>query len=132
MMIFAGEFTGTEWYMILLYVLLAALVIGLTLFLYFHFNKGKKEAKEEERQSEAYVEKTSAVAALFGGKDNIVSIEIRGSRVVVNCHSTAMISPQELDKENLKGSIIMGSKVIFPVGSKAEEFAAELKKKIDG
>lgn len=127
-----GQFTGGEWYMILVYVILAIAIIGLSIFLYFHFSKGKKEAKEEQKQSEVYVEKTSEVAKLFGGKENIISIEIRGSRVVVNCHSTKDIKPQELDKEGLKGSIIMGNKVFFAVGSKAEEFASELKKKIDG
>ena len=66
------------------------------------------------------------------GKENIISIEIRGSRVVVNVKTTNGIDSKKLDEEGLKGSIIMGQKVMFPVGSQAEEFAKDLKNKIDG
>lgn len=129
-MSYLADFTGGEWYMILAYVLLA--VFALFFPLLFFLRRNQKKASEERKESEAYVQKSSVVATLFGGKANIVSIEIRGSRVSVNVKTTEGIEPEKLDQNGLKGSIIMGSKVIFPVGSKAEEFAKELQKKIDG
>lgn len=124
-------FTGYEWYMILVYVLIAA-AIGFTLFLVFRPSKAQKKKEQEARESQTFVEKTNIIAELFGGKDNVKSIEIKGSRVVVNCKSTKSIEPKKLDEQGLKGSIITASSVTFPVGSKAEEFAVDLKNKIDG
>lgn len=119
-----------SWYMILVYVIVGLLIIGLIIFLSIKFKKKSKEQIEQE-ESESYVQKTGRVAEIFGGRDNIVSLEIKGSRVIVNVKSTSGIEPSKLDSEGLNGSIIMGDKVIFPVGSKAEEFAENLRKKID-
>lgn len=127
-----STFTGYEWYMILIYVVVVLGLVGLIIYLCIHFSKGKIKNREEKKESEVYVQKTSQVAQIFGGKENIISIEIRGSRVVVNVKTTNGIDPKKLDEEGLKGSIIMGQKVMFPVGSQAEEFAKDLKNKIDG
>lgn len=127
-----STFTGYEWYMILIYVVVVLGLVGLITYLCIHFSKGKIKNREEKKESEVYVQKTSQVAQIFGGKENIISIEIRGSRVVVNVKTTKGIDPKKLDEEGLKGSIIMGQKVMFPVGSQAEEFAKDLKNKIDG
>lgn len=127
-----STFTGYEWYMILIYVIVVLGLVGLITYLCIHFSKGKIKNREEKKESEVYVQKTSQVAQIFGGKENIISIEIRGSRVVVNVKTTNGINPKKLDEEGLKGSIIMGQKVMFPVGSQAEEFAKDLKNKIDG
>lgn len=127
-----STFTGYEWYMILIYVVVVLGLVGLITYLCIHFSKEKIENREEKKESEVYVQKTSQVAQIFGGKENIISIEIRGSRVVVNVKTTNGIDPKKLDEEGLKGSIIMGQKVMFPVGSQAEEFAKDLKNKIDG
>lgn len=127
-----SRFTGYEWYMILIYVVVVLGLVGLITYLCIHFSKGKIKNREEKKESEVYVQKTSQVAQIFGGKENIISIEIRGSRVVVNVKTTNGIDPKKLDEEGLKGSIIMGQKVMFPVGSQAEEFAKDLKNKIDG
>lgn len=127
-----STFTGYEWYMILIYVIVVLGLVGLITYLCIHFSKGKIKNREEKKESEVYVQKTSQVAQIFGGKENIISIEIRGSRVVVNVKTTSGIDPKKLDEEGLKGSIIMGQKVMFPVGSQAEEFAKDLKNKIDG
>lgn len=126
-----STFTGYEWYMILIYVVVVLGLVGLITYLCIHFSKGKIKNREEKKESEVYVQKTSQVAQIFGGKENIISIEIRGSRVVVNVKTTNGINPKKLDEEGLKGSIIMGQKVMFPVGSQAEEFAKDLKNKID-
>lgn len=127
-----STFTGYAWYMILIYVVVVLGLVGLITYLCIHFSKGKIKNREEKKESEVYVQKTSQVAQIFGGKENIISIEIRGSRVVVNVKTTNGIDPKKLDEEGLKGSIIMGQKVMFPVGSQAEEFAKDLKNKIDG
>lgn len=127
-----STFTGYEWYMILIYVVVVLGLVGFITYLCIHFSKGKIKNREEKKESEVYVQKTSQVAQIFGGKENIISIEIRGSRVVVNVKTTNGIDPKKLDEEGLKGSIIMGQKVMFPVGSQAEEFAKDLKNKIDG
>ena len=132
MPLFDSTFTGYEWYMILIYVVVVLGLIGPITYLCIHFSKGKIKNREEKKESEVYVQKTSQVAQIFGGKENIISIEIRGSRVVVNVKTTNGIDPKKLDEEGLKGSIIMGQKVMFPVGSQAEEFAKDLKNKIDG
>lgn len=118
--------------MILIYVVVVLGLVGLITYLCIHFSKRKIKNREEKKESEVYVQKTSQVAQIFGGKENIISIEIRGSRVVVNVKTTNGIDPKKLDEEGLKGSIIMGQKVMFPVGSQAEEFAKDLKNKIDG
>lgn len=127
-----STFTGYEWYMILIYVVVVLGLVGFITYLCIHFSKEKIKNREEKKESEVYVQKTSQVAQIFGGKENIISIEIRGSRVVVNVKTTNGIDPKKLDEEGLKGSIIMGQKVMFPVGSQAEEFAKDLKNKIDG
>lgn len=132
MALIGSTFTGYEWYMILIYVVVVLGLVGLITYLCIHFSKGKIKNREEKKESEVYVQKTSQVAQIFGGKENIISIEIRGSRVVVNVKTTNGIDPKKLDEEGLKGSIIMGQKVMFPVGSQAEEFAKDLKNKIDG
>lgn len=131
MPLFDSTFTGYEWYMILIYVVVVLGLVGFITYLCIHFSKGKIKNREEKKESEVYVQKTSQVAQIFGGKENIISIEIRGSRVVVNVKTTNGIDPKKLDEEGLKGSIIMGQKVMFPVGSQAEEFAKDLKNKID-
>lgn len=132
MALIGSTFTGYEWYMILIYAVVVLGLVGLITYLCIHFSKGKIKNREEKKESEVYVQKTSQVAQIFGGKENIISIEIRGSRVVVNVKTTNGIDPKKLDEEGLKGSIIMGQKVMFPVGSQAEEFAKDLKNKIDG
>ena len=76
MPLFDSTFTGYEWYMILIYVVVVLGLVGLITYLCIHSSKGKIKNREEKKESEVYVQKTSQVAQIFGGKENIISIEI--------------------------------------------------------
>lgn len=90
--------------------------------------KRKIEASKSAEQIEEETE--NAIAVLFGGKDNIVKVFYRGSRVTVQVKDTSVIRSEDFDRADLSGALIMSDRIVFPVGENAAEFCSNLKKKI--
>ena len=86
--------------------------------------EAKKTAVQKEEETE------NAIAVLFGGKSNIVAVTARGSRVTVAVKDTSLLRSQDFDRAGLKGAMIMSDRIVFLVGSNAEEFASNLKRKV--
>lgn len=92
----------------------------------------KRHAKAQQKKKTLQAVKTVAgeLAGRFGGPDNIVAVTVTGSRVTVALKNTESISAGDLEKEGLRGALIMSDKVVFPIGTDAEAFAAELRKRL--
>lgn len=87
-----------------------------------------KEEKKTVEEKKADAEK--AIHILFGGKDNILSIVQRGSRVTVNVKTTQGLKAEDFDKVGLTGAMLMSDKIVFFAGADAPALAANLKKEI--
>ena len=116
-----------------LYVTLAVviLVIILCIFLIVHIlMKNAKKKKAEKSVEEKLTTSTSQLADKFGGKDNIEKIQTSLSRVTV-----IVKDPQKIDKEGIQsilpGSLYMGNKVVFVIGSDSEKFKKLLEENVD-
>lgn len=90
--------------------------------------KARIEAQKTPEQREAETE--NAIAVLFGGRENIIALEARGSRVTIQVKDTTLIRSADFDRAGLKGAMIMSDRIVFPVGANAAEFAENLRAKI--
>lgn len=96
-----------------------------------HHTPEEKRKIEASKSAEQIEEETeNAIAVLFGGKDNIVKVFYRGSRVTVQVKDTSVIRSEDFDRADLSGALIMSDRIVFPVGENAAEFCSNLKKKI--
>lgn len=96
-----------------------------------HHTPEEKRKIEASKSAEQIEEETeNAIAVLFGGKDNIVKVFYRGSRVTVQVKDTSVIRSEDFDRADLSGALIMSDRIVFPVGENAAEFCNNLKKKI--
>lgn len=101
---------------------LACLVILLAFLLHF-LVRARRNRKNERESLKKVTRMADELPARFGGRDNILGIATKGSRVEVEVKSSEGIKADELEKEGLHGAIVMSDKVVFPVGVKADEFA---------
>lgn len=118
------------WFYLIIAVVALAVAGGIGALYYFFVAKKKKIEKTQQIVEKKIDNATSEVAESFGGKENILSISHVGSRVTVNVKSSENISTSKLDSLGLKGAIVMGNKVVFPLGANAQQFYLDLKKKI--
>lgn len=96
----------------------AALLIGTGLFFLIHHLKRKKNEQIVEEKV-----KTSAktIADKFGGRDNILEIVQRGSRVVVTVKDPLLVHQKEI-QEVVESVMFMSNKIVLVIGTKSEQF----------
>lgn len=102
----------------------ALLVVGL-LFLLRHFRRKKAEQVVEEKV------KTSAktIADKFGGRENILEIVQRGSRVVVTVKDPLLVHQKEI-QDAVESVMFMANKVVLVIGTKSEQFKSLLEESV--
>lgn len=111
-------------------VVVGILVVALIVFLVVRAVRLSKIRKSDEEANERVEQSAGNLSTCFGGNDNIVSISQQGSRVTVLLKNPELIDKEAIDKE-LSSVMYMGSKVVFVIGSKSEEFSRLLKENID-
>lgn len=95
-----------------------------------HTQKEKERIEASKTEEEKEAETQNAIAVLFGGKENVTSIEARGSRVTISVKDTSLIHSEDFEKAGIKGAVIMSDRIVFVVGNNAEEFAENLRKEV--
>lgn len=105
-------------------------VVALIVFFVIKTIRLSKIRKSDEEANERVEQSAGNLSTCFGGNDNIVSISQQGSRVTVLLKNPELIDKEAISKE-LSSVMYMGSKVVFVIGSKSEEFSRLLKENID-
>lgn len=112
--------------LIVIFSILGALILGTALYLAIrHFQRKKQDEEVEEKV------KTSAkeISDKFGGRENIVEITQRGSRVIV-----AVKDPLRVDKDEIAATLdsvmFMDKKIVFVIGTKSEQFKKLLEENV--
>ena len=111
-------------------VIAGLLLVGFGIWFCLHLAKKNKIQKSEEALNQKIDTATSKLALSFGGKENIKSIQDRSSRVSVEVFDMEKVNKDEIMKE-LEGVMFMGSKIVFVIGSKSEEFKKLLEEKVE-
>lgn len=104
----------------------AVALIGLAVFLL----ASRLTKKKAERKVEDQV-KTSArsIADKFGGRENILEIVQRGSRVVVTVKDPTAVDQKEIEK-TVDSVLFMSNKVVLVIGTKSEQFKELLQESV--
>ena len=109
----------------------AVVIVGLMLFFVIRKVRQDKKRKQSEIAVNQKVEESAdKLSGCFGGKDNILSISQKGSRVSVSVKDIQLVDHDEINKE-LSSVMFMNNKVVFVIGSKSEEFSKLLQANID-
>ncbi len=112
------------------FVVAGITVVALIVFFVIKTIRLSKIRKSDEEANERVEQSAGNLSTCFGGNDNIVSISQQGSRVTVLLKNPELIDKEAISKE-LSSVMYMGSKVVFVIGSKSEEFSRLLKENID-
>ncbi len=119
--------------MVIYICIIAGCCVVLAVVMFFVFRKvsfNRKKKLSEEACNQKVEESAGKLSTCFGGKDNILSISQKGSRVSVNVKDIHLVNQDEINKE-LSSVMFMNNKVVFVIGSKSEEFSKLLKENID-
>lgn len=100
--------------------LFVIIIIVLAIYLVKQNKKKKKQNAEKKIDSEIK-EVTSSLKDKFGGKDNILEISSKGSRVTVVLKDISLINKDEINK-TFDNVMFMSNKVVFLIGSDSEKF----------
>lgn len=111
-----GTFNWT--FLILIGCVVLVLVLMVIVALYYR-NKKKKLNKQDNTIS---LDDNKWVNAL-GGKENLVSLEARGSRLIVVAKDYAIINKDELRELGVISTISSQSKITFVLKDKAENIS---------
>ncbi len=110
---------------IVLSVVLGVLFLTLLGLSLYTMIKKHKIKKSEQKVTQQINDSTTGLILALGGKDNIKTVEVMGSRVRVLLNDYEKINREEVLK--LHDSVLfMNDKVTFVVGSLSQEFAAKL------
>ncbi len=114
---------------IILIVIIAVIAVILVILSIYLIHK-KKIADSNRKADEIVQSSAIKVSDKFGGRDNIVQISSKGSRVTV-----LVKDPTIVDKESISSILeqvmFMGDKVVFVIGSKSEYFKELLEENVD-
>ena len=85
---------------------------------------------QEDQKIEEKV-KTSAkeLSDKFGGRENIVEIVQKGSRVIVTVKDPVAVDKDEISR-SLDSVMFMSNKIVFVIGTKSEQFKALLEENV--
>ena len=115
---------------IILVATLAPIAIGVLILFLLLNQRNKNKTIESEKKVTIKIEtSTSELALLFGGKQNVESINNSSSRVTIVVKDESKLDSKKIE-EQFKDVLFTNNKVIFVVGEKAEEFSSQLKNKI--
>ncbi len=112
--------------LIVVFSILGALLIALGIaILVRHLVRKKQDQIVEEKV------KTSAkeLSDKFGGRDNIVEITQRGSRVIVSVREPLKVHKDEITA-TLDSVMFMDKKIVFVIGTKSEQFKKLLEENV--
>lgn len=117
-------------WMYVLIALAACLVIGALISVIFIINK-KKRIKESEKKVEEKIQTSAShLSTLFGGKENILEITSRGSRVSITLKDMNTVDKEAIMKE-LDSCMFMGNRIVFVIGSRSGDFEKLLSENIE-
>lgn len=115
-----------------LYVALAVIIVVVLVALILIIRilvRSSKKKKAEKKVDETITSSTSQLADKFGGKDNIEKIQTSMSRVVVLVKDSTIIDKEGINSV-LPGSMFMGNKIVFVIGSDSEKFKKLLEENV--
>lgn len=98
-------------------ILLALMIVMIVLYV----KQSKKEKKEEESNL--------AIASCFGSKDNIVSCEAKGSRLVLVLNDYDKVDETKLKELGITSIIKQTNKITLIAGSSAKQLEELINKK---
>lgn len=101
-----NEFNASYWWV---YIILALLVIGLICLIVIK-NKKNKKIKAEEVE---LVKKLSGVYDLLGGKDNVISHNLNGSRLTIVLKDYSKVDEPKLKEIGVERILTMSYKMIL-------------------
>lgn len=112
--------------LIVVFSILGALLLGTAIF----FAVDKMRKRHEDQKIEEKV-KTSAkeLSDKFGGRENIVEIVQKGSRVIVTVKDPVAVDKDEISR-SLDSVMFMSNKIVFVIGTKSEQFKALLEENV--
>ena len=112
--------------LIVVFSILGALLLGTAIF----FVVDKMRKRHEDQKIEEKV-KTSAkeLSDKFGGRENIVEIVQKGSRVIVTVKDPVAVDKDEISR-SLDSVMFMSNKIVFVIGTKSEQFKALLEENV--
>lgn len=112
-----------NWVPLVIIVCVVVLLILMTIVALYYRNKRKKGVKQETNIS---LDDNKWVNAL-GGKGNIISLEARGSRLIVVAKDYTLIGKDELRDLGVISTISSQSKITLVLKDKAENISNLLK-----
>lgn len=92
-------------------ILIGILIVVLVLL---KRNKAKKEIEYNQKQNNEFIK-------IFGGKENIVSCEAKGSRLVLVLNDYSLLDEQGLKNNGVTSMIKATNKITLIVGTKSSE-----------
>ena len=110
-------------------VSLGAILILLAIFFTLRYFKKKKETKinvEEKRKKDIVFQDENELFDLFGGRDNIVNVELKGSRLNIELKDTFLFKKEDIKNYFIENILIMSNKVVL-IGSGVESLFNQLK-----
>ena len=110
-------------------VSLGAILILLAIFFTLRYFKKKKETKinvEEKHKKDIVFQDKSELFDLFGGMDNIVNVELKGSRLNIELKDTSLFKKEDIKNYFIENILIMSNKVVL-IGSGVESLFNQLK-----
>ena len=112
--------------LIVVFSILGALLIALGIAILVRNLVRKKQDQIVEEKV-----KTSAkeLSDKFGGRDNIVEITQRGSRVIVSVREPLKVHKDEITA-TLDSVMFMDKKIVFVIGTKSEQFKKLLEENV--
>ena len=103
------SFPTYAWVIVAAFVFL--ILVGSVIFLWMSRRKRKGVTAVNEKEC----------ALALGGKDNIISKELRGSRIIVSCKDFSKVDHEALKKAGVTGFIQASDKLTLVIKDNAEE-----------
>ena len=110
-------------------VSLGAILILIAIFFTLRYFKKKKEIKinvEEKHKKDIVFQDENELFNLFGGRDNIVNVELKGSRLNIELKDTSLFKKEDIKNYFIENILIMSNKVVL-IGSGVESLFNQLK-----
>lgn len=103
-----------SWGWIVLIVVIALIVIGVIISIFLKKKNQRVEKEESEKLNLEFL-------SIFGGKDNIISCEAKGSRLVLVLKDYSKLDEEKLKINGVTSLIKATNKVTLIVGEKSKE-----------
>lgn len=112
--------------LIVVFSILGALLLGTAIF--FVVDKMRKR-HEDQKIEEKVKASAKELSDKFGGRENIVEIVQKGSRVIVTVKDPVAVDKDEISR-SLDSVMFMSNKIVFVIGTKSEQFKALLEENV--